>query len=429
MIVFLKKVRVNTIFSAFEPVITEPLELCYLKTTLNQMNAESYIIDELFNLKEPELLPDIIVLTGYNVSENEIINNADFYRKKFPQAKIIVGGVHVQGNAPLFYKKSIDYVCHTQSLETFKCIIENIMNENNGSVDGADYYDKQKNIWHEGNKKTVFKKENITPDRSIFNKYSNKLRYLDKKNVVLIKGSIGCPYNCSYCYCKMLNEGTYIKADYKEILTEMKHIPADYFWVVDDVLFANRNDALDFIEAVKEVSLKLKIIAYVRADFILKEKDLLPLLKEAGLSEVIVGFETFSNNELKEYEKTTNALDYPEVIKVLRENNIDLTALFMVKPQYEIKDFWSLYKFIKINDIDVYTVSILTPIKGTKDYDKLKEKLTTRDPRKFDFLHLVLKPKLPRWLFYMLFYGIHIRLLKSKRIWKYLLELSFKRSF
>lgn len=227
----------------------------------------------------------------------------------------------------------------------------------------------------------------------------------------------------------MLNEGTYIKADYKEILTEMKHIPADYFWVVDDVLFANRNDALDFIEAVKEVSLKLKIIAYVRADFILKEKDLLPLLKEAGLSEVIVGFETFSNNELKEYEKTTNALDYPEVIKVLRENNIDLTALFMVKPQYEIKDFWSLYKFIKINDIDVYTVSILTPIKGTKDYDKLKEKLTTRDPRKFDFLHLVLKPKLPRWLFYMLFYGIHIRLLKSKRIWKYLLELSFKRSF
>lgn len=423
MIVFLKKVRVNTVFSAFEPVITEPLELCYLKATLDQMNAESYIIDELFSLKEPaNQVPDAVVLTGYNVSENEIINNADFYKIKFPQAAIIVGGVHVQGNAPLFHQESIDYVCHTQSLETFKCIIENIMNKNNGIVDGADYYDRQNNKWHQSNKKTVFEKENITPDRSIFKAYFKKLRYLEKNNVALIKGSIGCPYNCSYCYCKMINSGRYVRAVYKEILAETKDIPADYFWIVDDVLFASRKGALEFIEAVSVNPLKLKIIAYLRADFILKEKDLLPLLKEAGLSEVIVGFETFSNDELKEYEKTTNALDYPQVINVLRENKIDLTALFMVKPEYGIKDFWNLYKFIKTNNIDVYTVSILTPIKGTKDYDKLKDRLTKMDPKKFDFLHLVLKPNLPPWLFYMLFYGIHIRLLKSKRIWKYLLN-------
>ncbi len=65
MIVFLEKARVKTIFSIIDPVKVEPLELCYLKTVLNNMNIESYIIDDLFGFKKPEgIKPDIIVLTG-----------------------------------------------------------------------------------------------------------------------------------------------------------------------------------------------------------------------------------------------------------------------------------------------------------------------------------------------------------------------------
>ena len=408
MIIFLKKVRVKTIFSTFEPVIVEPLELCYLKTVLNNMNVENYIIDELFGLNVPSnLIPDVVVLTGYNVAENEIINEARAYKKKYPLAKIIVGGVHIQGNSNVFHTEGIDYVCDTQSLDTFRILIENIFNGDDSIVEETN---------------TLYENEHIIPDRSLFKQFSNKLRYLEKRNVALIKGSIGCPYNCSYCYCKLLNNGHYVKADYEKMITEMEGITADYFWIVDDVLFASRNDAMEFIEIIKRKSLTLKIIAYLRADFILREKDLLSELKAAGITEVIVGFEATSNDELNKYEKTTNALDYPEVISLLKENKIDLSALFMVTPDYEIKDFKNLYKFIKINNIDIYTISILTPIKGTKDYELLKDKLLTHDPKKFDFLHLVLKPKLPKWLFYIMFYGVHIRLLKSKRVWKFILR-------
>ena len=38
MTVFLEKVRQKTLFSAFEPIITEPLELIYLQTVLSQEN-------------------------------------------------------------------------------------------------------------------------------------------------------------------------------------------------------------------------------------------------------------------------------------------------------------------------------------------------------------------------------------------------------
>jgi radical SAM superfamily enzyme YgiQ (UPF0313 family) len=220
----------------------------------------------------------------------------------------------------------------------------------------------------------------------------------------------------------MLNNNHYIKADYNKVLNEIEKINADFFWIVDDILFNNRHDALSFIEIIENRKLNVKIIGYLRADFILKERDLLKRLRNAGLADVIVGFEAISNDELKGYSKTTNALDYPKVISLLNENNIDLTALFMVKPDYGFHDFRSLWEFIKSNSIDLYTISILTPIKGTGDYELLKDKLVTDDPRKFDFMHLVQKPKLPKWIFYTLFYSLHIRLLKSKRVWKYILK-------
>lgn len=420
MIVFLKKVRVKTIFSTFEPVVVEPLELFYLKSVLNKMNIENHVIDELFKLKEPSaVIPDVVVLTGYNVAENEIIKQAKYYKLKYPQVKIIVGGVHIQGNSDVFHSDAIDYVCHTQSLSTFKELINKIIMNNEAPIAGVDFQ-KNNSTWYISNKVVLETKEFIYPDRSFYNQYSHKLRYLEKRNVALIKGSIGCPYNCSYCYCKLLNNGKYIKANYKVLIDEIESIDADYFWIVDDVLFSNRSDALEFIELIKAKNLKKKIIGYLRADFILREKDLLPLLKEAGLVEIIVGFEATDNDELNKYQKSTNALDYPEVITLLNIYDIDLTALFMVQPEYTLRDFRKLYRFIKNNNIDVYTVSILTPIKGTRDYNLLKDKLIVDNPEKFDFLHLVLKSRLPKWLFYMLFYGVHIRLLTSKRVWKYI---------
>ena len=258
------------------------------------------------------------------------------------------------------------------------------------------------------------------PDREFFYKAKLKFKYLDKRNVALIKGSTGCPYKCSYCYCKLLNNKQFIKPNYEAMIEEMEKIDADYFWIVDDVLFSTREDALKFIEIIEKKNISIKIIGYLRADFICKEKDLLKRLREAGIRELIVGFEATDSKELKSYKKTTDATDYPLVISLLKENNIDLTALFMVKPDYGYKDFKKLSTFIKENKIDVYTISIMTPIKGTMLYKEMENELIEKRPEKFDFLHLVLKAKLPKFIFYILFYSLHISLLKSKRIRKFI---------
>ena len=264
----------------------------------------------------------------------------------------------------------------------------------------------------------MIKSENIFPDRLVFNDIKSQTRYIDKTQVALVKSSHGCPYSCSFCYCRLLNNGIYLKPDYKRLTSEIKEIDSSYIWVIDDSFFITREDALDFIVNAKNEYLNKSLIIYLRADFIVENEDLMSELKSWGIDEVIVGFESEDESMLSEYNKGQTANIYEKAVNILKNQAIELTALFIVDPAYEIKDFLRLYKYIKKLDLDLYTISIMTPLKGTLDYELRKHELIETDPRKFDFLHLVLKSKLPKWLFYTLFYLCHLRLIKSKRIRK-----------
>lgn len=442
MIVFLEKVREKTIFSFFEPIVTEPLELMYIQTILMKEKITSYIIDDNFKLDKPKgVIPDLVILTGYNVAENLIISKAKAYKNKYPTVKIMVSGVHAQLNREVFRTEGIDYVYFSQSLETFRTFIKTAVDLeldyekddnkdiNNKDINnkefksnyfqkGVDIYDKLTDSWQLGQDDVLIKSENISPDRLVFNDIKSQTRYIDKTQVALVKSSHGCPYSCSFCYCRLLNNGIYLKPDYKRLISEISEIDARYIWVIDDSFFIAREDALDFIVNAKNEYLNKSLIIYLRADFIVENEDLMSELKSWGIDEVIVGFESEDESMLSEYNKGQTANIYQKAVNILKNQAIELTALFIVDPAYEIKDFLRLYKYIKKLDLDLYTISIMTPLKGTLDYELRKHELIETDPRKFDFLHLVLKSKLPKWLFYTLFYLCHLRLIKSKRIRK-----------
>ena len=447
MIVFLEKVREKTIFSFFEPIVTEPLELMYIKTILIEEKITSYIIDDKFKLDKPKgVIPDLVILTGYNIAENLIISKAKAYKNKYPTVKIMVSGVHAQLNREVFRTEEIDYVYFSQSLETFRTFIKTAVDleldyekEDNKHISnkhiknkdtknkefksnyfrkGVDIYDKLTDSWQLGQDDVLMKSENIFPDRLVFNDIKSQTRYIDKTQVALVKSSHGCPYSCSFCYCRLLNNGIYLKPDYKRLISEISEIDARYIWVIDDSFFITREDALDFIVNAKNEYLNKSLIIYLRADFIVENEDLMSELKSWGIDEVIVGFESEDESMLSEYNKGQTANIYQKAVNILKNQAIELTALFIVDPTYEIKDFLRLYKYIKKLDLDLYTISIMTPLKGTLDYELRKHELIETDPRKFDFLHLVLKSKLPKWLFYTMFYLCHLRLIKSKRIRK-----------
>lgn len=412
MIVFLEKVRVDTYFSLIDPIITEPLELMYLQTILSQENIESHIIDIKFDKQLPMgVYPDIIILNGYNVSENIMISKAKIYKKMYPKVKIMASGLHVQLNREFFRRPDFDYIFFSPSLETFRHFIKN-----GDTNKGLDFYNNETGKWHIGKEDPIYEHENIIPYRNFFYDIREKTHYLDKNGVALVKGSHGCPYKCNFCYCRLLNYEKYIKPDFKNLFKEINEISSKYIWIIDDCFLVNKNDASEFIEAFKDKIGGKSIIAYLRADFIVENDELISSLKKCGIDEVIIGFESPDYKTLKLYNKGQSSDIYEMAVRILRRESIDLTGLFIVDPGYKVEDFFRLFKYIKSLNLKEYTLSIMTPIRGTIEYKSKLSDLTTKNPRHFDFLHLVIPSRLPKWLFYSLFYYGHLRLLRSKRI-------------
>ena len=424
MIIFLEKVREKTIFSRLQPVIVEPLELEYLKSALLENGHQAYIIDAAFGINAPsEALPDMIILNGYNVAENLMIEKAKLHKIDFPEAMIAASGVHVQLNRETFRTDGFDLVVYSQSIEAFLELLS-LLKDWDGAAPmvGSDVKSPVTDDWILGSEVTVQDLEKITPDREIYNSRRSMTRYLDRIEVALFKSGIGCPYGCTFCYCRELNGGKHVRSDYNRLFSEMERVGARNSWIVDDVLLRDNEDANRFIEASNNHRYSGEIIGYLRADFVYRYPELMPQLFKAGLKEAIIGFEAPFDSQLEEYKKGMSAETYKQVCDTLKTAGIDLIALFIVDPGYTHSDFKRLRMFISELQIEVYTISIFTPLKGTSDYEVYKEKIKDLRPEKSDFLHLILPSTLPKLLFYLEFYLSHLMLLKSGRVWKYILK-------
>ena len=180
--VILRKVRKKTLFTILNPIIVEPLELEYLRTICNSKNLESYISDDIFSDNENYFFEDahIFVLTGYNVSENQILKEAERIKSSNPNSTIIVGGVHIEKNSHFFHKDYIDYVIHSHDLRVFERILDLLIHDRKMEEEkplGYDYRTRD-GSWIVGSRLIKEDKLGILADRSLLRENINILTQL-----------------------------------------------------------------------------------------------------------------------------------------------------------------------------------------------------------------------------------------------------------
>lgn len=393
MKIVLKKVRKKTPFSWIDPVKVEPLELEYLKAVIDDLNQslnsnhsvantlhlECVIVDPLYH--KEKAVGDVVVLNGYNTARDQMILEAKQLKESAPGTIVIGSGVDVQVNWKLYENSAFDYLIASNRLSDFKRLIEQLATQTLNTAPSVP------TIIH-ADKLTAF--EMIKPSRDYFEQIKHRTRYLLYDNVALVKRAHSCPYGCEFCFCTKLNQGHYVSRSFEMLRLEMETINADTFWVVDDVFIHDREEAASFIETFRGTSYKM--IVYLRADFIVNHADLLETLKNTGIVEVIVGFESIEASVLENYHKGYAPDINTKAIAVLNDSGVSFTALFMLDIGAELQDFKALKTYIKEMGIRNYTFSIFTPLQGTDLYKVYEKDIIDFNSAHYDFLHLVLKP-------------------------------------
>ena len=198
--------------------------------------------------------------------------------------------------------------------------------------------------------------------------------------------SRGCPYSCSFCL-KAMAEGKYIAQSPERVIQEIKYliknfkVKSIYFQDWEFLILPERVKKI--AELILENQLNFTWGCNSRADDIIKNQDLIALIKQAGCRTINLGLESASNKILKNINKNITQAQLKESINILKANGLSAGLYVLLNcPGEDKATIRETVDFINQNQLKVKYFTPAVPYLGTKLFKQLQDQFPEK---KFDW--------------------------------------------
>ncbi len=363
--------------------------------------------------------PDVIGFTAVTCEANTVLRYARRIREEH-HTVIVVGGNHATCDPSYYNRKEIDYIVIGIGKKSFSELISHLQNgDSDVAIPGIAKTSSGSSLSYTPRDYSLDDLMDHRPPRyDLVERYREHyvLERLGMKMGFVIT-AYGCTHDCSFCTIPGVTGGKYLVHSPDSVIRDiglLGDIP--FIRMVDANTFGDPAASRALFRKVKEMGIRKRFIADVRADTIVRHHDLLKDWKEAGLHAVVVGFEDIHDRRIEGYNKKYKSDVIPEAIELLHELGMLIVGDFIVAPDYTEDDFIHLEKFIVEQGIQIPVLSVLTPIPGTPLHRKVKDRIVTYDLDFYTFTNAVLPTTIPEKTFYETFSELVKRLHdKAKR--------------
>jgi radical SAM superfamily enzyme YgiQ (UPF0313 family) len=395
--------------------IAEPIALEYVGAGARLDGHEVRLLDLRLHNEElhdtlREFRPDVVGVTGYSMHVLRGLEVCRIAKELVPGCQTVVGGHHATLEAVDFFEPQMDHVVVGEGVRPFRQMLA--LMERGQPVQGVPgVWSRVDGQFTFGGEPTTFDMGSVPPpDRTLVP--GDRSRYfIDWMNpIALMRTTVGCPYRCTFCALWRIMDGRYYKRDIDAVVAELKTIPERYVFFVDDEPFVDPKRMWALAEAIEQAGLDKEYFGYCRIDSLLRDLDLMKKWHSVGLRRLLLGVETVFDYELKEYNKRQKRDEIVTALRAAKEIGISLFCNFIVNPTYTSREFTDLVQFIRENEVDYPSFTILTPIPGTgDDYGRVIERQPNGRPNwnYFDLQHPVIPTTMPRDEFMHEFYNLY----------------------
>jgi len=215
---------------------------------------------------------------------------------------------------------------------------------------------------------------------------------------LILEGSRGCNYRCSFCTQWQHWGGTWRTKSAKRIADELEYLQRDLggqlLWLTDDNFdYARRGKALWQELKGRKFARELDWFFQARMDDIVKHPDLVANMHEVGNSWILMGVESDSPERLKEFNKGVAVSPAARAVKILNDNDIFSQSTFIIGSRKDTEESIEQLRRFSMN-IDTYLAiyAVLTPFPGTDVYQEaeLNGWLEDRNFAHYDMAHAIM---------------------------------------
>lgn len=193
-------------------------------------------------------------------------------------------------------------------------------------------------------------------------------RYLP---LTLLQFGRGCPFACSFCSISVYFKNKNYFRKVEEVVAEIRSQPRKMLFFVDDNIIGDKELARQLFRAL--IPLKIKWVGQASLNMT-DDPELLSLMGKSGCMGLVIGFESYSERGLAEYNKTPNSLlSYEEQIRLIRKHRINIWAAFVLGHDGETREsLQETLEFTIRQKFAFAAFNILMPYPKTEMYRKLE---------------------------------------------------------
>jgi radical SAM superfamily enzyme YgiQ (UPF0313 family) len=215
--------------------------------------------------------------------------------------------------------------------------------------------------------------------------------------------SRGCPYSCTFCSVHQFFGGRVRMRPIMDVVTEVAASKWRLFWGIDDNIWGV--DVNKTIELYREMAKNIRGKWWfgsgdIRSVHHPRSHELLTNARRAGLTAVLVGWESNNLSSLEEYRAVTKqGRERRDAIKKIRDHGIEVMLFIMVGGRKDTReDFEGIFKLCEELKVSAHPV-MTTPFPGTELYDMYRPYLISGlewdsyDGNRAVFEHPVMGPR------------------------------------
>jgi anaerobic magnesium-protoporphyrin IX monomethyl ester cyclase len=363
----------------------------------------NHLDDDTLRQKLLEADPDIIGVTAITPSIYKAERVLEIAKEAVPHALRILGGVH----ATFMYKQVlseapwVDAIVRGEGEEILvnlvRAVDAGIWLTERHAIEGLAFRDDDRIIATKA-APTIKDLDAISPDWDLLE--WEKYMYVPLGVRVAIPNMArGCPFTCSFCsQWKFWRD--YRIRDPKKVVDEIEELVnkhnVGFFILADEEPTINKKKFVAFCQELIDRGLpdRIKWGINTRVTDIMRDRDLLPFYRKAGLVHVSLGTEAAAQLKLDQFNKETKVADNKLAIKLLRDADIFTEAQFIVGLDNETPEtLEETWRMAWDWQPDLANWSMYTPWPFSPLFQELKDKVEVFDFEKYNFVTPIMKPE------------------------------------
>ncbi|HLO17851.1 MAG TPA: radical SAM protein [Anaerolineales bacterium] len=185
------------------------------------------------------------------------------------------------------------------------------------------------------------------------------------KGAAGLQFSRGCTLTCIYCGQWMFWKKWRHRSP-ENVVEQLKILANEYcvkiVWFADENFAADQEVAKQILELIAATNLGLSLNLNMTAADVVRDADLIPLYKRAGVDYIVMGIETLKDEVVTNIRKNNPFKISKEAVRLLRENNIvSLTNIIYGLEEESWKTIFEKFKGLLELDSDILNAMYLTP--------------------------------------------------------------------